>query len=130
MTDKEVLFQYRLAQAKETLDDIERMLADNYSPRSIINRSYYVMFYSILALFIKTDKNLKTSKHAGVISIFDKEFVKDGTFDKKYSKMLHLIFDLRLESDYKELTEVTYDDAEECVNLSKEFYQSIRNYIT
>lgn len=75
MTDKQTLFKYRLNQAEETLSDAERMLQDNLSPRSIINRAYYSMFYTLLALFLKADIALKTSKHAGVISIRISEFV-------------------------------------------------------
>ena len=82
MTDKQVLFTYRLTQADETLSDAKRMLQNKLSPRSIINRAYYSMFYALLALFLKADINLKTSKHAGVISIFDKEFVHTGKIDK------------------------------------------------
>ena len=40
MTEKQTLFQYRLKQAEETLSDVEKMLQENLSPRSIINRSY------------------------------------------------------------------------------------------
>ena len=76
MTDKQALFTYRLTQAEETLSDVKKMLEDKLSPRSIINRAYYSMFYAVLALFLKADINLKTSKHAGVISIFDNEFVR------------------------------------------------------
>jgi len=78
MTDKQALCAYRLAQAEETLLDARKMLQNNLSPRSIINRAYYAMFYAVLALFLKADINLKTSKHTGVISIFDKEFVHAG----------------------------------------------------
>ena len=111
MTEKQTLFQYRLKQAEETLSDVEKMLQENLSPRSIINRSYYSMFYAILALFLKTDINLKTSKHSGVISIFDKEFVHAGKIDKYYSKILHKAFDARQESDYKEFVELSTKDA-------------------
>ncbi len=129
MTDNEALYLYRLTQAAETLDDIQRMIVDNYSPRSIINRSYYVMFYSILALCIKAETNIKSSKHSGIISLFDKEFINKGIFEKKYSKMLHIIFDLRHESDYKELSDATVEDARDCVNMAGEFYQAINDYI-
>jgi len=60
MTDKQALLTYRLKQAEETLSDAKKMLVDKLSPRSIINRAYYSMFYAVLALFIKTDINLKT----------------------------------------------------------------------
>lgn len=78
MTDKENLFLYRLKQADETLLDAEKMLKGNFTPRSITNRAYYSMFYALLALFIKTDVTIKTSKHSGIITLFDKEFVKTG----------------------------------------------------
>ncbi len=85
MTDKDALFLFRMNQAEETLTDAENMLKGNFTPRSITNRVYYSMFYAVLALFLKTGVNIKTSKHIGVISSFDKEFVKNGKFDKYYS---------------------------------------------
>ena len=85
MTDKEALFAYRLKQAEETLLDAERMLQGSFSSRSITNRAYYSMFYAVLALFLKADMRIKTSKHIGVISIFDKEFILTGKIDKYYS---------------------------------------------
>jgi hypothetical protein len=60
MTDKEALFTYRLKQAEETLNDAKKMLKGGFTSRSIVNRVYYSMFYSLLALFIKTDVNIKT----------------------------------------------------------------------
>lgn len=129
MTDKEVLFTYRLTQADETLTDAKRMLQNKLSPRSIINRAYYSMFYALLALFLKADINLKTSKHAGVISIFDKEFVHTGKIDERYSKILHKVFSARQEGDYKELAELSYEDAGEFVKLAEEFLEGIKNIV-
>jgi uncharacterized protein (UPF0332 family) len=56
LTDKQDLFQYRIGQAEETLSDAEKMLQENLSARSIVNRSYYSMFYGILALYIEGGK--------------------------------------------------------------------------
>lgn len=102
MTDIETLFLYRLKQVEETLLDAEKVIKSRLSPRSIINRAYHSLFYAILALLLKTGVNIKTSKHVGVISIFDTEFVKTGKIDRRYSQMLHDLFDARLEGDYKE----------------------------
>jgi len=129
MTDKEALFTYRFKEAEETLRDAERMIEGCFSPRSITNRAYYSMFYALLALFLKAEINIKTSKHIGVISLFDKEFVKTGKIDKRYSEMLHDIFDSRQEGDYKELSEITSEDASEHVRLAKEFINCIKNYM-
>ena len=91
MTDREVLYRYRMKQAEETLADAQRMIEEDLTPRSIVNRAYYSMFYSLLALFVHEGTIVKTSKHSGIISIYDKEFVHTGKFEKEYSKTLHRI---------------------------------------
>ena len=48
--DKKALAQHRLEQAGESLDEATFLLSGEKSPRSIINRVYYAMFYAILAL--------------------------------------------------------------------------------
>jgi len=130
VTDKEVLFTYRLKQAEETLWDAERMLQGGFSPRSIINRAYYSMFYAVLALFLKTDVNIKTAKHIGVISIFDKEFILTEKIDRYYSEILHKMFNIRQKGDYKELIEITSEDTTEYVRLAKVFIECIKNYMS
>ena len=129
MTDKEVLLGYRLKQAEETLSDAEKMLQGNFSSRSIINRAYYSMFYGVLALFLYSDINTRTSKHAGVISIFDREFVHRGKIDQHYSKILHKMFDVRQEGDYKELVEISHEDVAGYVDHAKEFFQAIKDWV-
>jgi uncharacterized protein (UPF0332 family) len=129
MTDKETLFLYRFKQAEETLVEAERMAGNNFSPRSIINRAYYSMFYAVLSLFLKAGINTKTSKHGGIISLFDNEFIKTGKIDKRYSKILHDTFDARQEGDYKEFVELSQDDAAEFVKLAEEFFEEIKKII-
>ena len=129
MTDKQTLFNYRIIQAEETISDARKMLENQLSPRSIINRTYYSMFYAVLALFIKTDTNVKTSKHSGVISIFDKEFVHTGKLAPYYSKILHKAFKARQEGDYKELVKLSLEDATEFVKLAEEFLDGIKKLI-
>lgn len=129
MTDEEVLIKYRLDQAEETISDAEKMLEAGVSPRSVINRAYYSMFYAVLALLLKGGIEVKTSKHAGVISLFDKEFVLTGKIDPKFSKALHRMFLARQEVDYKELVEFSIGDAEEAVHQAKEFVIALRDLI-
>lgn len=126
MTDKETLYLHRLQEAEETLRDAEKMLVERLTPRSIINRAYYSMFYLTLALFIKAGINPKTSKHKGIISLFDREFVNNGRIERRYSKMLHDTFDERLEADYKELVAVSFEDAAKYVNEAREFFERIK----
>jgi uncharacterized protein (UPF0332 family) len=75
----------------------------------------------VQALFIKAGLRIKTSKHIGVISIFDKEFVLTGKIDKQYSAVLHATFNLRLEGDYKDLVETSREQAARSVRDAQEF---------
>lgn len=78
---------------------------------------------------MKEDINLKTSKHAGVISIFDKEFVHKGKIDKHYSKILHNVFNTRQKGDYKEFVNLSHEDSAKFVTLAEEFINGIKKNI-
>lgn len=91
------LMTYRLEQADESLKAAELLLQGKLL-RPSVNRAYYAMFYAVLALL--ASKKMETSKHSGVISLFDKEFVKTGSFPKEFSKWLHDAFTVRQRSDY------------------------------
>ena len=91
---KQTLIQYRLEQAREALGDAQALYNQGRTPQSVVNRSYYAMFYAVLALLVTIDRG--TSKHRGVIALFDQEFIKQNTFPKEMSAMLHRAFDMRL----------------------------------
>jgi len=129
MTDRETLYEYRLSSAEETLREAEKMLEQNFSPRSVANRAYYSAFYAVLALFIKSAINVKTSKHQGVLSLFDKEFILSGKLEKECSKILHKLFNTRLKADYQDLPTLTDTDADEAVRQAKEFVSAVKKYI-
>jgi uncharacterized protein (UPF0332 family) len=125
MTDLDALFSFRLEQARETLREAERMLQESFSARSVVNRAYYAVFYALLALFIKSGINVASSKHAGIITTFDREFIRAGAYDKRFSKMVHRLFDLRQEADYREFASITLDDAGDLVRQVREFISEL-----
>lgn len=71
---QQVLIDYRLTEARESLAEAKVLLREKMSNRAIMNRLYYAMFYTVLAIL--QTKRIGISKHAGVISTFDREFVK------------------------------------------------------
>jgi len=93
------LIKYRLEQAYTALDDARFLLDGKRSPQSIINRSYYAMFYAALAMLQTTGK--VPSKHSGVISLFDTELVLKGVFPRELSQDFHNAFEVRQVSDYR-----------------------------
>ena len=119
----QALVAYRLEQADESLD-AARILLDRTLDRSAVNRAYYAMFYAVLALL--ATRKRETSKHGGAISLFDKEFVKPGTFTKDFSRWLHDAFDLRQRSDYVRDFKVTREEAEETLEHAVFFVEEVK----
>jgi uncharacterized protein (UPF0332 family) len=123
----EILIKHRLEQAQEALDDAKYLIDGNRSPQSIINRSYYAMFYAALALLQKISK--APSKHSGVISLFDKEFVMRSIFEKELSKDFHKAFELRQSTDYKIIKPISTDKADEIWQKAVNFVQAVEHYL-
>ena len=120
------LIRYRLDEAGEALVAAQTLLPARLY-RDSVNRAYYAMFYAVLALL--ATRQLGTSKHSAAIELFDREFVKPGVFPKEYSVWLHAAFDHRLHGDYRELTVVTRETAEECLARADAFLTGVRRVL-
>lgn len=126
MSDQEALIKYRMDQANESLRDA-RILFQQGSYRGSVNRSYYGMFYSILALLVS--KGLASSKHSGAIGIFDREFVKTGEFSKQESQWLHELFELRQRTDYREMFSISKERAKASLDQAESFHKQVKEYL-
>lgn len=125
---KQALIRYRLEQAKEALGDARMLYDQGGSPQSVVNRSYYAMFYAVLALLVTIDRG--TSKHKGVIALFDQEFIKQDVFPREMSAMLHRAFDMRLTGDYREMLRISREQSTEILNSAIEFVNSIEKKLS
>ena len=104
-----VLIKHRVEQAQTALTDAQFLSDGNRSPQSIVNRSYYAMFYAALALMQNIGK--VPSKHVGVISHFDKEFAAKEIFNRELSRDFHKAFEMRQVADYKIIEPVSREMA-------------------
>ena len=120
------LARYRLGQARETLHEAE-VLIQEQSWRGAVNRAYYAMFYSVLALAVT--RQISTSRHSGVIAFFDREFVKTGVFPKDLSRKLHFAFDRRQVQDYGEFTTLDENSAGDTLANARDFVYAVETYL-
>jgi uncharacterized protein (UPF0332 family) len=119
----QALVKYRLEQADEALI-AAGVLLEKGLDRQAINRAYYAMFYGVLALL--ATRKLETSKHSGAVSLFDREFIRPGTFSKDLSHWLHDAFDLRQRSDYTVEFHVTGDEAKTILDHAVSFVGEVK----
>ena len=120
------LVEYRLKNAKEKLESA-KLLLDAGQYKDSISRSYYAIFTAIRAVLTK-DK-VDFARHSGVITYFQKEYIKTGIFEKKYSKYLQSAFQIRNDCDYDDFYIAAKIDAEEQYIQALDYCQVIERYL-
>jgi uncharacterized protein (UPF0332 family) len=85
------------------------------------------MFYSVLALLVFEPYSI--SKHTGVISYFNKIYIKEGIFQKDLGRWLNRAFEMRQESDYREYAELSYEEVEPYIEKAKYFLEKVKKYL-
>ena len=116
------LMQYRVEQAGEALAAAQILLRAG-SLRASVNRSYYAMFYAILALLAAQKE--ETAKHSGAIALFDRLYVHAGLFPTEFSKWLRRAFDLRTRCDYGAMVTITDDEASTLLEQATTFVSAV-----
>jgi uncharacterized protein (UPF0332 family) len=125
--NRQVLIAHRLTQARESIREADILRQYGMSCRSVMNRLYYAMFYTVLALL--QYREMGTSKHSGAIALFDREYVHTGDFPRELSKALHRAFELRQKGDYMEEADVTPEDIEEMRPLAEQFVGHAESFL-
>jgi len=112
-----------LIRADDCIKDAELLIAA-HRPLAAVGRSYYAMFHAVTAALL--GKDIKRQSHQGLISAFGQFFVKTGLVEPKFHKYITEAFDLRQESDYQPLAEVSEQQAGKVLERAKEFVELCR----
>lgn len=122
-SEQKELAKHRFERAKETLiEAIEELSRKNF--RLTVNRAYYVVFYAMRA-FLATE-NKDSSKHSGVISLFNQYFIKKGIISEVRFKSIQSLMDLRHEGDYQDFVEITEEEAKGAVESAKTIIDNLQ----
>lgn len=124
--DTVALIQHNLQKADDSIIQAGALL-NIQQHFGAVNRAYYAIFYAALAILLT--KDLGSSKHSGVLSLFDREFVKTNEVDKKWSKLFHDAFGLRATADYAKLAEVTVQQATHTIQNAEEFVSWAKEWL-
>lgn len=120
------LVSYRLESAREKLSAAEDLLEKRHYKDSV-SRSYYAIFTAARALL--ATQRLDSSKHSGVIALFNQHFVKSGEVRKDASKWLERAKLYREQADYGDFYVVSLNEAEAQIQSAREFIGEIETAI-
>lgn len=118
--------EHRLQRAHETLTAAKLML-DNDQCLSAVNRLYYSCFYAVTALL--ETRGLTSSKHSGVLSLFNQNFVKLGLISGDNGTFYKHLYHKRHEGDYTDFAEFTHERVREMYTSSTGFIAEISRLV-
>ncbi len=124
--DREQLIKYRLEQAKSMIDVVDLLIANNKLPTAV-NRIYYGIFYSLLALALKYE--YETSKHLQLIGWFNKNFVNTKRINIEYGRILREAYDNRRSGDYDAYVEFNKSEVEKLFSDMQKFIYFMDDFI-
>jgi uncharacterized protein (UPF0332 family) len=124
--EAKALANYRFERSSETKEEAQILLSQG-KINGAMSRVYYALFYAAKALL--ATKELDSSKHAAVIALFHREFVKPEIVSKNNAKLLNQAFELRAKGDYKDFYQLTKEQVEEIILQSNVFLEEIREIL-
>lgn len=124
--EQKILAQYRFARAEDTLNEaIDELSRNNY--RLAANRAYYSVFYIMRAFLATISKD--SSKHSGVIALFNQYFIKTGVVSDINFKEIQTLMDLRHEGDYQDFVEITRQEADGAIDSARRILENLKGRI-
>jgi uncharacterized protein (UPF0332 family) len=103
----DALAEHRIARAHAALHEAD-LLIDRQHFSGALNRVYYAAFYAARAML--ATRNLDSSRHSGVIALFQEHFVRTGLIPTDTARALPRAFEKRQTSDYADFSEPTSDE--------------------
>ncbi len=124
--DSYELSRYRLDKAKEDLNTAIENLAHKHLSGSI-NRSYYCIFHAMRAILALDGFDSK--KHSGVIAYFRQNYIKTNIFDKIYSEIIGMAFEIRNKNDYDDFVVIDIEEVNRQVDNARLFLEVVEHYL-
>jgi len=124
--ERKALIEYRIKQAFESAE-VAEFLYKNEKLAASINRIYYSVFYSLLALAIQF--GFKTSKHPQLHGWFNKNFIATGKIEREFGRILRDTYEYRLSADYDVYVKYPEEDMELLLSEMKAFINRIEKFL-
>ena len=113
--------------SREFLDDSETLLEDRRF-RSAVDRAYYAIHYSAVALLCHSGVRPPRT-HSGLVNVFGQEVVGRGAIEGEFGRIVNVAMQRRTLSTYSADSEITFDDAQAAVADAARFLAEVSSII-
>ena len=121
------LSKHRLKRAEELINEAETLF-DAKGYKSANNRAYYAIFSAMRAVLALDGEDFK--RHSGVIQYFQKNYIKTGIFEKKYSDIITKASAIRNASDYDDFYIASKEESKQQIKDAKALLSVVREYLS
>lgn len=120
------MVRLRLDAARESLE-AARDTAAKGQWRNCSNRIYYACFYAVLGVLSLDGKG--GSKHSGVRSIFNTDYVNQGLFSEELGKFYSQVMTTRTEVDYELEKPIPVEKLQGWLPIAEQFIDAVEAYV-
>ena len=101
---------------------------DNGSYKSLANRSYYAIFHAMRSVLVLDGYDSK--KHSGIISEFQRIYIKTEILDKEFSVVIKKLLQARTSSDYDDFFVISKEDTIAQYYDAEKFVAAVEAYLS
>jgi len=116
----------RIERARTSLKEAQ-LLIDSGFVIGGVNRLYYACFYAVNALLFS--EGLSSSRHSGVISLFERHWIKTDRLPVQMGKYYRQLFERRQEGDYRDTAKFERQEVEEWLAEAQSFVGRIVQWL-
>ncbi len=123
---REDLIRYRIERAKETLQEVDALVALSFW-NTAVNRLYYACFYAVSALLLQ--ENIKAQTHSGVRQMLGLHFIQTNQISRDLGRFYTDLYDKRQTGDYDDFVEFEEATVVELLQNAQLFVEKIEELI-
>lgn len=116
----------RMQRARDSLSEAQLLFKEGLL-MGTVNRIYYACFYAANALLFS--EGLSSSKHSGVMSLFERHWIKTGRLPVEMGKYYHGLFEHRQEGDYGDIVRFEKDDVQKWLAEARSFVERVADWL-
>lgn len=120
------LLRYRYDRAVETLE-VAKELFEKGKYKDANNRSYYVAYYAMRAVYTLQGKDFK--KHKTLLAEFNKEFVATEIFPRTIGRKISMLALIREQSDYNDFYIASSMESQQQLEIAEELIKLVADYL-
>jgi uncharacterized protein len=125
--DRDSIVRYWLRRGREAIEEAE-MMAQAGHWNSCASRLYYACFYAATAVLFQ--HGLSSSKHSGVLSLFNRRFTKTGVIPHDLAAVYNRLFASRQRADYRALVDFQERDVRPWLPQVRSFVLRIEELVS